>query len=182
MEGVVVVLQHRDAGWKVSVTSNADGEFQFPAQRLPAGDYHLSVRAVGFELAASVSTAVTVGATPTLENISLMPVKNRDVLASQLTSLEWLTSWPVSKALKDAFTHNLVNCMFCHTLGRITRSTYSADEFMPVIQRMLTYETDHSSAQRIQRVSPPPAARKLELVWYACAKNCRSVGESESIG
>jgi len=163
MEGVLVIAKPQQGDWLVSVASNAQGVFAFPANRLPMGDYTLSVRVTGFDLIETAGREVSISSSPQEISLKLSPV-SREQLASQLTSLEWLRSWPGDTTIKDAFTHNLVNCMFCHSLERIARSAYSADEFMPVIQRMLTYETDHSSANRIQVVSPPQPLEGLS--WF----------------
>src|SRR3982750_2972778 len=48
MEGVVVSAKRGIV--TVSVVSNAKGEFSFPASKLGAGDYTLSIRATGYNL------------------------------------------------------------------------------------------------------------------------------------
>src|SRR5450432_526137 len=50
MEGVVVSAKQDGSTITVSVVSNKEGYFGFPAQRLPAGHYSLAIRAVGYDL------------------------------------------------------------------------------------------------------------------------------------
>lgn len=164
MEGVVVSLRNPESGVLVAVNSDSEGKYAFAQDRLAAGRYQLNVRAVGWQLAdPKLAADVTVAAGGS-QNLELVPVGSRDALASQLTSLEWLQSWPGTDAQKDIMLRNLVNCMFCHSLERIARTPYDGDQFMPVIQRMLTYETDHSSSTRIQRYLPPFPLEDLN--WF----------------
>src|SRR4051795_11871117 len=48
MEGVVISAKKGIV--TVSVVSNDKGEFSFPASKLPAGEYTLSIRATGYDL------------------------------------------------------------------------------------------------------------------------------------
>lgn len=163
MEGVLVNVTAPD-GRLVSVASDATGTFRFPPERTPPGEYDLTIRAVGYQLPDS-PRALTLGASEREPlALTLEPVASKAQLAEQLTSLEWLQSWPGPDSQKDIMLRNLVNCMFCHSLERIAQTTYTADEFLPVMQRMLMYETDHSSAERIQIVAPP--APLEGLLWF----------------
>ncbi|MFN2328402.1 MAG: hydrolase [Chromatocurvus sp.] len=165
MEGVVVIATPETGSRSVAVTSGADGRFSFPANRLPAGRYKVGVRAAGWELAGGIRSLDI----PRPEAIgplqlTLQPVADRDTLASQLTSLAWVNSFPGTLAEKDLLTRNMVNCAFCHSLEQVARSAHDAEAFMAVIQRMKTYETDHSSGTRIQVVATPEPLEGLE--WY----------------
>ena len=166
MEGVVVIARPANAGMFTAVTTGADGKFVFPSSHLQAGEYQLSIRAVGYTLAGgktSLTTRVT-GDKTTAQDLRLAAVQDPDQLASQLTSLEWINSFPGTDAQKSLVVRNMVNCHFCHSLERVARSSHDATEFLSVIQRMKTYETDHSSATRIQRVSMPEPTEGLK--WY----------------
>src|SRR6266403_141569 len=61
MEGVVVTARKAGAKFSVSVVSDAQGRYSFPADRLEPGQYSLTIRAVGFDLSgkptADVATA-----------------------------------------------------------------------------------------------------------------------------
>ena len=164
IEGVLILLQNTVNNHSIAVSSGVDGHYAFPGSRLERGSYTLEIRATGFSLAPNTPRNVSINGQPKERKLTLVSLADKDKLASQLTSLEWLQSWPGSQQEKEALTHNLVNCMFCHSLERIARSTYDADQLLSVMQRMLTYETDHSSAQRIQIVAPPQPLDNLS--WF----------------
>ena len=164
IEGVLILLQNTVNNHSIAVSSGVDGHYAFPVSLLERGSYTLEIRATGFSLAPNTPRNVSINGQPKERKLTLVSLADKDKLASQLTSLEWLQSWPGSQQEKEALTHNLVNCMFCHSLERIARSTYDADQLLSVMQRMLTYETDHSSAQRIQIVAPPQPLENLS--WF----------------
>lgn len=175
MEGVVVIATSESASRSVAVTSDADGRFAFPADRLPAGSYRIGVRAAGWELVdgpRKLDIPVEPGMAGNLQ-LALQPVTDKDTLAGQLTSLAWLNSFPGTQAEKDLLTRNMVNCAFCHSLEQVARSPHDADAFMAVIQRMKTYETDHSSGTRIQVVAEEEPLQGLE--WYG--RDARELAE-----
>ncbi|WP_321390537.1 carboxypeptidase regulatory-like domain-containing protein [Emcibacter sp.] len=165
MEGVLVIAHREGSTVLTSVVSNDAGRFAFKRERLAPGKYEITVRAAGYELPASEEPVrAEVGSHAAAVDLKLDVVTDTDRLASQLTSLEWLNSFPGADTQKDILMRNMVNCAFCHTLERVARSEYDDVEFMEVIQRMLTYETDHSSAERIQVVSSPAPLEGLQ--WF----------------
>ena len=131
MEGVVVTARKDGSIVSVSVTSDAKGHYSFPENRLEPGHYTLAVRATGYDLDAPAAGDIVAEQTATLD-LKLTKTKN---LASQLTNAEWMMSIPGTEEQK-AF---LLNCVGCHTLERIVRSTHDADEWMQVIPRMMGY-------------------------------------------
>src|SRR5256884_3085037 len=131
MEGVVVSAKKDGSTVSVSVVTDAQGRFAFPAARLEPGHYTLKARAAGCELDGSQSADVAGGHEAKVE-IKLKKVKN---LSAHLTNAEWLLSIPGSDEQKNF----LLNCTGCHTLERIMKSTYDADGFMEVIRRMSLY-------------------------------------------
>ncbi|HET7492226.1 MAG TPA: carboxypeptidase regulatory-like domain-containing protein [Bradyrhizobium sp.] len=131
MEGVVVSAGKPGSIVQVSVTTDAQGRYTFPENRLEPGEYTLSIRAVGYEISAPTK-AVVEGETSTTANIKLKKTKN---LASQLTNAEWMMSIPGTEEQKAM----LLNCVGCHTLERIMRSTHDSDEWTQVIPRMMGY-------------------------------------------
>ena len=130
MEGVVVSAKKRGSIVKVSVTTDAQGRYRFPENRLEPGDYDITIRAVGYD--GPPTKAKVAGEKTTTVDIKLDKTKN---LASQLTNAEWMMSVPGTEQQKA----NLLNCTSCHTLERIVRSTHDADEWTHVISRMLGY-------------------------------------------
>src|SRR5689334_15225677 len=128
MEGVVVSAKKDGSTITVSVISNAQGRFAFPASRLEPGHYTLKARAAGYELDSARAADVTAGQEAKAD-VKLRKVKN---LSAHLTNGEWLTSMPGTVEQKRF----LLNCTGCHTLERIMKSTHDADAFLEVIQRM----------------------------------------------
>src|SRR5438309_12069832 len=50
MEGVVVTAHRAKSIVQVSVTTDAQGRYSFPRNRLQPGEYTLSIRAVGYDI------------------------------------------------------------------------------------------------------------------------------------
>jgi streptogramin lyase len=131
MEGVVVTAKRPGSIVEVSVTTDAQGRYVFPENRLDPGEYALSIRAVGYDIGAPTKAKVEPEKTATAD-IKLKKAKN---LASQLTNAEWMMSIPGTDDQKAT----LLNCQGCHTLERIMRSTHDSDEWTHVIVRMMGY-------------------------------------------
>jgi len=90
MEGVLVSAKRAGSNMTVTVVSDAQGRYQFPAARLEPGKYTLTIRAVGYDLAGPTTAAVGTQGAATAD---LKLVKAKD-LAAQLTNAEWLHSAP----------------------------------------------------------------------------------------
>src|SRR5256886_11020255 len=131
MEGVVVTAAQPGSILRVSVTTDAQGRYVFPQNRLLPGEYTISIRAVDYEIDAPTKAMVEAEKTTTTD-IKLKKTKN---LAGQLTNAEWMMSIPGTEEQKAA----LLNCTGCHTLERIMRSTHDSDEWTQVISRMMGY-------------------------------------------
>src|SRR5438128_9489053 len=131
MEGVVISAREDGSTVSISVVTNAQGRFAFPAERLESGHYTLKARAAGYELDGVKDATVAAGQETRVE-IKLRKVKN---LSAHLTNAEWLMSMPGT----DEQKRFLLNCTGCHTLERIMKSTHDADGFLEVIQRMSLY-------------------------------------------
>src|SRR6266705_1700902 len=84
MEGVVVSAKKDGSTISISVVTNAQGRFAFPAARLEPGDYTLKARAAGYELDGAKAVDVTSGREAKAE-IKLKKVKN---LSAHLTNAE----------------------------------------------------------------------------------------------
>ena len=131
MEGVLVSAHRDGSNITMTVVSNAQGVYSFPAARLPAGHYALSIRAVGYTLQGPNAVDVAANGMITT-NLTLARTA---ALANQLSNAEWLNSLPGDERTRTALT----NCVECHTLQRIVQSTHNAAEFMQVFARMGTY-------------------------------------------
>jgi virginiamycin B lyase len=142
MEGVLVSAHADGSPLTITVVSDARGRYAFPTDRLAAGNYTLTIRAAGYELAAPVTANVAAGHAAAAD-LRLRPAAD---LAAQLTSTEWLISMPGTAEQKRP----LIECMSCHTLERVARSTYTADQFMGVLARMENY-ANNSTTQHPQR-------------------------------
>src|SRR5216684_792892 len=130
MEGVVVTARRAGSIVQVSVTTDAEGRYGFPRDRLEPGEYTLGIRAVGYDIDSPAKA--TVNGKAASADIKLKKTKN---LAGQLTNAEWMMSIPGSEEQKAG----LLNCVGCHTLERVVRSTNDSDEWTHVISRMLGY-------------------------------------------
>jgi len=131
MEGVVVSANRAGSTVTVSVPTDNQGRFSFPATRLEPGQYRLSIRAIGYDLEGPRSADVTAGKTESIE-IKLAPTKN---LPKQMSNAEWFASFPGTDQDKKA----LLNCVSCHNLDRIVRSQYDGDQFVDIFSRMVGY-------------------------------------------
>jgi virginiamycin B lyase len=131
MEGVVVTAHKDGSIVSISVTTDAQGRYVFPENRLEPGHYSIVIRAVGYDLSAPASGDV-VGETTAKVDLKLNKAKN---LSNQLSNAEWMMSIPGS----DDQKLTLLDCVSCHTLERVVRSTHDADEWTHVISRMKGY-------------------------------------------
>ena len=119
MEGVVVSAKKDGSTITVSVVSDAQGRFTFPASRLEPGNYSLKARAVGYDLDGANTATVAAGKAAQAQ-LKLKKTRN---LAAQLTNAEWLMSMPGTDEQKKF----LLNCNGCHSYQRIVNSSYDAD-------------------------------------------------------
>jgi virginiamycin B lyase len=131
MEGVVVSAKKDGGTMTISVVSDAQGRYSFPANRLEPGHYAIGMKAVGYDLAGNAAADVAAGKSASLD-LKLAKTKN---LTAQLSNAEWLASMPGTKEQKQF----LLNCTGCHTLERIVKSTHDAGEFAQIIPRMSGY-------------------------------------------
>ena len=132
MEGVLVSAKMEKSTVTVTVVSDRQGRYGFPANKLPPGTYHLTVRAVGYD--APNLKPVIVGKEKVDLNLKL--IKAND-LASQLTWGEWVMSAPGTPEQKDA----LYGCTACHTGDHVFKSTYDQQGWQDTLVRMRNWET-----------------------------------------
>jgi virginiamycin B lyase len=147
MEGVLVSAKKAGSTITVTVVSDKQGRYSFPADRLESGKYALKVRAVGYELPGESSTSISAGKTTTA-NIRL---RKTSELSAQLSNGEWMASVPGNDRQKGL----LLNCVGCHSLERVMRSPYDADAFTKtILPRMQGYVN--------QSIPQHPQLRKAE--------------------
>ena len=157
MEGVVVTARHAGATFDVSVVTDAQGKYSFPGTHLVAGDYALTIRAVGYELGTPVRASVSAGKAATAD----LPLQKAADVSKQLTSVEWMMNLPGSDADKDKAMIQAASCVYCHNIERIVRSSYTAEQWPAVITRMQKYYLDGTSygyEGRTRAVLDTPAA------------------------
>ena len=160
MEGVLVSAKKAASTITVTVVSDAKGRYAFPAAKLAPGRYALRVRAVGYDLDGPDSAEVAAGRTAAAD----LKLKKTSDLAAQLSNGEWLASFPGTDQQKD----QMRNCVGCHTLERIARSTYDADTFMKVVlPRMQGYVNQsipqHPQLRRAERLMEERGDQRVQV-------------------
>src|SRR4051794_10763262 len=74
MEGVVVSARQDGSTIRVSVITDAQGQFAFPATRIEPGNYTISIRAAGYDL--DGSDAASIAAQKTTLDLKLKRTQN----------------------------------------------------------------------------------------------------------
>jgi virginiamycin B lyase len=159
MEGVIVSAKKDGTNITVSVVTNPQGRYSFPAGRLASGHYALSTRAAGYDLEGPDAADVAAG-NPATVDLKLRKTRN---LSKQLTNAEWMMSMPGS----DDDKLQLLNCVSCHTLERIVKSTHDADEFVQVVTRMQGYAQVSQPIKPQRRVDQSRAANPERFRKFA---------------
>jgi len=174
LEGVLVSAKKAGSTVTVTVVSDKDGRYSFPAARLEPGQYSLRIRAAGYDLASSDAVAITADK-PATSDLTLR--KTTD-LAAQLSNAEWLASMPGTDAQKG----QLLNCVGCHMLSRPLNSKYSADDFMTMIlPRMQSYVNQsipsHPQLRHAERLMEERGDQRVQ-VYRAAADYLASINLS----
>jgi len=133
MEGVVVSAKRDNSNITISVVSHQNGDYAFPREKLPPGNYQITIRATGFELSRPIGKVKVNHTKTSILDIRLSPVKD---ISQHLTNAEWIASMPGEESEKKT----LLTCVTCHTLQRVVNSKYSSEEFLKtVLPRMQSY-------------------------------------------
>ena len=176
MEGVVVSAKRPGSTIMVSVSTDAQGQYSFPQDRLAPGAYDITMRAVGYTLKPTVATIQPGGAT----QLDLALAKAApDVLALQLSNSELLQSAPGTPAQKMA----MLRCLDCHGLQRPFFSKDNASEMAFTVERMSAHSSNASpnfpffNQNASEILSNPPNKAQAELGAYIASINLSS-GES----
>lgn len=145
MEGVLVSAKRDGSTITVTVASDERGRYRFPSSALAPGKYALKIRAAGYDLAGPLAAVVAPQGNAVAD---LRLVKTKD-LAAQLSDAEWFMSMPGSYDQK----RDLNECNGCHSLQRIVRSKYTADQFQHIILPRMAggYYTNNSSPEHAQK-------------------------------
>jgi virginiamycin B lyase len=174
MEGVLVSARKAGSTITITVVSDANGIYSFPAGKLEPGTYALRIRAVGYDLEQPANVAVT-AQQPAKQDLKLRKTED---LAAQLSNGEWLASFPGSDQQKNA----LLGCVGCHTLERMVRSTHTADDFINVtLPRMQGYVNQsipaHPQLRRGERLMEERGDQRVQ-VYRAMADFLAGVNQS----
>ena len=173
MEGVVVSAKRPGSTIMVSVSTNAQGQYSFPQDRLAPGAYDITIRAVGYTLEQTAATVQSGGST----QLDLRLAKAApDILALQMSNSEWVQSAPGTPRQKLA----VLRCLDCHGLQRPFFSKKDASEMAFTLQRMTAHTANASpnfpfflqNASEI--LSSPPTKGQAELGAYLASINLSS--------
>ena len=134
MEGVLVSAKREGSNMTITVVSNASGAYAFPQDRLAArsvcqsafGPRDTYCRGRKRSWRSKPATAAELDLR--LEQASILEK------ALQLTSAEWLYSYPLPEETKFA---TLRDCTRCHSQSKPAMSTYDARTAAYVVQRMI---------------------------------------------
>src|SRR4029077_16590844 len=125
MEGVLVSAKRAGSTITITVVSDRDGRYSFPSAKLEPGRYAIRIRAVGYDLEGPGAVEIAAQKTAALD----LKLKKTSDLAAQLSNGEWMASVPGSDQQRGL----LRNCVGCHTLERVVRSTHDADSFLKTV-------------------------------------------------
>src|SRR3954462_6557837 len=172
MEGVLVSAKKAGSTITVTVVSDAEGRYSFPAKKLSPGKYALKVRAVGYDLESPATVVVDKATTADLK------LRRTEDLAAQLSNGEWMTSMPGDDRQKG----QLLNCVGCHSLERIARSRYDADTFTKaVLPRMQGYVNQsipqHPQLRKAERLMEERGDQRVQ-VYRATAEYLATINRS----
>jgi streptogramin lyase len=149
MEGVLVSAKRAGSTITVTVVTDKDGRYSFPASKMEPGQYALRIRAIGYDLDNHKSIEVA----PQKNTTADLRLRKTEDLAAQMSNAEWINSIPGNDPRKGIF----LNCVGCHTLERVMRSTHDAEEFLNVtLPRMQSYVNQsipqHPQLRRAERM------------------------------
>jgi virginiamycin B lyase len=132
MEGVLVSARRPGSTISVTVVTDAQGRYRFPASHLAPGKYGLQIRAGGYDLSVPATAVVKTASTATAD----LRLRKTTNLEDQMSNGDWMISVPGT----DAQKLGLQDCTGCHSLQRVVDSYHTADDFSNnVLPRMANY-------------------------------------------
>ena len=142
MEGVAISARATNQTFTMSVYTDRDGEYYFPA--LADGRYKVWAQAVGFEMARG---EVAYASGKKIEqNFSMKSIQD---FSMQLSSAEWAESLPDStpedRRMKEV-VHN--NCTLCHLTGFILAKRFDAAGWRIILDTMINERTEPNTPTR----------------------------------
>lgn len=169
MEGVLVRAKGEGKTISITVATDHEGRYSFPAGKLPPGKYNIDIRAVRYDLASPLSVEVAAGITTRAD---LKLVKTKDFVP-QLTSAEWLLSVPGTEAQKN----QLFRCAACHSLLPIVQSTYDEQGWLTTFARMRSYSEQAVLGHPVSLPYKVSVQPDLEFAKYLSTINLSSTSE-----
>jgi streptogramin lyase len=176
MEGVVVSARNDGSTIRISVVTDARGQYGFPTAKVAPGRYTITIRAGGYDLDGASAAEVVANKTATVD----LRLKKTDNLAAQLTNADWIASLPDQPARRG-----LASCTTCHTVQRILDSTYTAEDFMTLIPRMMRYgamsKPNHPQIPADRQATSAPRGEVLARMADYFASVNRSGGKKQNL-
>jgi len=175
MEGVLVSAKKAGSTVTITVVSDKEGRYGFPAAKLEPGRYAISIRAVGYDLEGPGAAEVAAGGSATLD----LRLRKTSDLAAQLSNGEWMASVPGNDQQKGL----LLNCVGCHSLERVVRSGHDADAFAKtVLPRMQGYVNQsipqHPQLRKAERLMEERGDQRVQ-VYRSTAEYLATINRGE---
>jgi streptogramin lyase len=143
MEGVLVSA--RKGPITITVVSDKEGRYSFPAAKLEPGAHTVTIRAIGYEVDGRPAAEVAADKTASLD----LKLRKTKKLPSQLTNAEWILSAPGTPQQKQVY----YNCVSCHTLERIFKSQHDAAAMVETMKRMGDYANQSTPLHPQRRIA-----------------------------
>ncbi|OFW14786.1 MAG: hypothetical protein A3H29_08190 [Acidobacteria bacterium RIFCSPLOWO2_02_FULL_67_21] len=139
MEGVAVSAEAEGSPVRISVWTNQDGLYAFPA--IDAGRYEVSAQAVGFDR--PVAQATIAPGQAARQDFTLKPLP--EILPQQLSTAEWLDRLP-DETSQDRRMKMVVlnNCSNCHLPANWLEKRFDAESWETMFDNMLKIAPDGS--------------------------------------
>jgi streptogramin lyase len=132
MEGVLVSAKKTGSTITITVVTDKDGRYSFPAGKLEPGTYALKIRAIGYDLDNGKSVEIAAQKATSCD----LRLKKTEDLAAQMTNAEWMSSAPGTDQQKQ----QMLNCVGCHSLERAMRAKHNTDDLLNMtLPRMQGY-------------------------------------------